>query len=129
MQIFEAVIDFFVFIISQFSNREIAFACAFGILISGVCLYLVVVLRPHLAFMKSVQSGIVSARSAKANTAWSGEDRLVAVTKAVAKDYVLGAAWSAYRRGLRPNPRKAGELVNPVDPYSWFALERMPGPG
>ena len=129
MQVFETVIDFFVFIISQFSTREIAFACAFGILISGMCLYVGVVLRPHLRFMQAVRAGNVAVRSAKANTTWSGEDKLVAVTKVIDKNYVLGVAWNAYRKGLRPNPKKTGELVNPVDPYGWFAMERLPGRG
>ena len=129
MQIFETVIDFFVFIISQFSNREIAFACAFAILISGVCLYVGVVLRPHLRFMRAVRAGNAAIRSAKENTAWSSEDKLVAVTKVLDKNFVLETAWNAYRKGLRPNPKKAGEFVNPVDPYGWFAMERLPGRG
>lgn len=34
-----------------------------------------------------------------------------------------------YRAALRPDPRREGSYLNPVDPHDWFSLERLPGRG
>lgn len=129
MRLFEAVVNFIVSLISAFKTREIAFASAFAILILGCLVYLAWVLRPHIRFVGAVRHASKLIRSAGANTTWSAEDKLANVDNVLAKNAVLSAAWTTYRRGLRRNPRKDTEFVNLVDPYAWFALERLPGRG
>lgn len=129
MRLFEAVVDFIVSLISAFKTREIAFASAFAILMLGCLVYLAWILRPHISFVGAVRRASKLIKSARANTTWSAEDRLANVDNVLAKNAVLGVAWTTYRRGLRCNPRKDTEFVNLVDPYAWFALERLPGRG
>jgi hypothetical protein len=129
MHWFEAVVNVIVGLISGFATRNIAFAFAFAILFSGLGIYAVFVLRPHLKFMLAVRGGTRNILSASAKGQWTAEDRLAAIDKGIKGNPVLGAAWRAYRTGLRPNPKLPGEFVNPVDPHGWFALGRLPGRG
>lgn len=129
MRLFEAVVDVIVGLISAFKTREIAFAFAFGILLVGLLVYLVWVLRPHLRFVNAVTSATGEVRDAAANGAWSTEDKVADLDKKLAGNAILSAAWKGYRQGLRRNSKKEGQLVNLVDPYAWFALDRLPGRG
>ena len=129
MRLFEAVVDVIVGLISAFKTREIAFAFAFGILLVGLLVYLVWVLRPHLRFVNAVTSATGEVRDAAANGAWSTEDKVTDLDKKLAGNAILSAAWKGYRQGLRRNSKKEGQLVNLVDPYAWFALDRLPGRG
>lgn len=128
-KVFEAAVSLIVYLISRFATRDIAFEFAFGILITGLALYGIFILRPHLKFVHAVRLAAKAVLSAVAEVNWSTEDKLASSDKAVKRNAVLGPAWRTYRQSLRASPTQPGEFVNPVDPHSWFALERLPGRG
>jgi uncharacterized protein YukE len=129
MQLFETVVSQLVGLISWFSSKEKAFAIAFIILGASLVIWAVAVFRPHRRFMSAVRGGIRTVNSAADDESKSPEDRLAVVNKPLMDNPILGLAWPTYRDALRNDGRREGHFLNPVDPYGWFALERLPGRG
>lgn len=129
MLLFEASVDFIVGLIGGFGSKEVAFGAAFSILGVSFALWVVAVLRPHRRFVSAMRSAIRAVHTAMDDKAKSPEDRRTLVNDAVQDNPVLGSAWRPYWSALRPDSRRKGHVVNPVDPHAWFAVDRLPGRG
>ncbi len=68
-------------------------------------------------------------RSASGNQKLSPDDKLAVIDKSLKANSVLAEAWQPYKSSLRADPNRKGGRLNPVDPYAWFALDRLPGRG
>ena len=114
--------------IGQFVTIEVAFTVAFSILIVSAILCAISACF-HWKFWKFLADGTNAVISAAANPNLNTESRLEAVTKQLKGNVVLGEAWLPYKASLRPDSRREGARLNPVDPHGWFSLERLPGRG
>ena len=129
MQVFETVTGFLVNAISHFSNKEIAFEAAYAILGASVLLWGVLVAWPHHRFATAIRRGVKKAKDVAATNGMNPEDRLAALDADLKGNPILADSWRPYREALRPYPQKEGLFTNTVDPYAWFAPERLPGRG
>ena len=126
---FTGVVSFFVIAISKFASKEIAFAVAFAIILSSLALWTIAVYRPHRLFRKALAAGISAAKSAAADATHTPADRIALIDRTMRGNAVLEESWFPYRSALKPDPLREGQFLNPVDPYGWFALEKLPGRG
>ena len=129
MQWFEVVVGAMVDLISRFQTKEIAFAFAFGILISSLIIWLFVVFVPHVSFVHRVKSGTAAVSAALSASNGDSQVALAAIDKDLKQNPVIKDAWRSYKLSLRPDPKRAKGYLNPVDPHTWFTLERLPGRG
>lgn len=58
MQVFTAIVDVIVALISHFASKEIAFAVAFSILLASLGIWATTVYWPHRSFKRSLRDGI-----------------------------------------------------------------------
>jgi hypothetical protein len=129
MWLFEASVDLILGLIAGFSGREVAFGVAYVILIASVAIWAGVVWRPHRHFTSALTAACKGVEAAANNESFSPEDRLAKVDHDLANHSLLQHIWKPYRSALRKDPRRDSEYLNPVDPYSFFTLERLPGHG
>lgn len=87
------------------------------------------VLRPHLAFVNMIRRSTAFVRSNVPGSDTGDDSKLAIIDKNLMANPILREAWRSYRSSLRPDPRRAGQFLNPVDPHGWFSLDRLPGRG
>jgi hypothetical protein len=129
MPVFNYLVESIVAGISAFATREIAFVVAFSILGCSIAIWAAFTLRPHLVFTSKLKAATKLVRDTRANGKLSTEDRLALIDKGLKGNLVVAEAWDPYRRSLRIDPNRKDGRLNPIDPHSWFALDRLPGRG
>jgi hypothetical protein len=129
MWLFEASADLILGLIAGFSGREVAFGVAYAILAASAVIWAWVVWWPHRRFTNALATACKSVEAAADNERLSPEDRLAKVDHELANHSLFRHIWKPYRSALRTDPRRDGEYLNPVDPYDFFTLERLPGHG
>jgi hypothetical protein len=129
MSPFDYVVEKIVSGISAFATREIAFLVAFSILGCSLLIWAIFTLLPHLSFTSKLRAATNAVRDAKANAKLSSDDRLAIIDKSLKNNSVMAEAWQPYRLSLRVDPNRKDGRLNPIDPHSWFALDRLPGRG
>lgn len=127
MTLLQFGIDVCVRLISGFGNREIAFEVAFatiGVAI-GLGLWTWLVHRKFVGTLVRTSKTLTTiADDSKSTPA----DQINRAAKVLAQG-PFKLLWTPYRRSVRPDLENDGKYVNLVDPYDWFALERLPGRG
>ena len=115
--------------IGHFDTTEIAFEVASVILLASLAIWGGFVLRPHLSFLKAMRAATNLVAVTARNGKLTSDDKLAVLNKGLKGNAVVWEAWIPYVKSLRNDPSRKGERVNPIDPYAWFSVDRLPGRG
>ncbi|MXP65952.1 hypothetical protein E0493_21630 [Roseomonas sp. M0104] len=129
MSWFGVVVGVCVDLIRSFNNKEIAFACAFGLLLSGFAIWATCILPPHLKVVRAFLAAAAEARRIRQETGLASDQRIAALGKALASRRPLADVWETFRASVRESPLRKAEYVSPIDARAWFTPERLPGGG
>jgi ABC-type transporter Mla subunit MlaD len=128
MQTYRDVVDWIASLIGHFDDRYKGFAAVLLVLALGLALWLLWIRRRHRTFQRTL-IGTSKEICRIADGAETTADKLALADKRLRDTPQLAHIWGPYRRSLRPDPRIAGDYINPISPHAWFCLERIPGRG